>query len=210
MDIGVAIAAERRRIADLLDSLSPAQLEVPSLCGAWTVRQVAGHLLAVVSVSTPQALRALVASGFRLHRSNARLAVAVARQPAGELADGLRRHAESTFEPPVVGLPGALTDLQVHGQDMRRPLGLPHGLELDRLRISLDFLTGGRAIGFTSRRRLAGLRFEASDLSWTWGAGPVLAGPAEALMMAMTGRPGALTDLDGPGVDVLAARLRAA
>ena len=93
---------------------------------------------------------------------------------------------------------------------MRRPLGLPHGLELDRLRISLDFLTGGRAIGFTPRRRLAGLRFEASDLSWSWGAGSVLAGPAEALMMAMTGRPVALTDLDGPGVDVLAARLRAA
>jgi uncharacterized protein (TIGR03083 family) len=207
VDIGAAIAAERRRIADLLDSLSPAQLEVPSLCGAWTVRQVAGHLLAAVSVRPPQALSALVASGFRLHRANARLAVTVARQSPAALAEGLRRHAASRFEPPVVGFPGQLTDLQVHGQDMRRPLGLPHGLDLDRLRVSLDFLTGGRAIGFVPRRRLAGLRLEATDLSWTWGGGAMLAGPAEALMMAMTGRPAALTDLDGPGVRVLAARL---
>jgi len=113
------------------------------------------------------------------------------------------------FEPPVVGLPGQLTDLQVHGQDMRRPLGLPHGLDLDRLRVSLDFLTGGRAIGFTPRRRLAGLRLETTDLSWSWGTGDMLAGPAEALMMAITGRRVAVSDLDGPGVGVLAGRLPA-
>jgi uncharacterized protein (TIGR03083 family) len=207
VDIGAAIAAERRRIADLLDSLTPAQLEVPSLCGAWTVRQVAGHLLAAVSVRPSQALAALAGSGFRLHRANARLAATVARQSPAEIADGLRRHAESRSAPPVVGFPGQLTDLQVHGQDMRRPLGLPHGLDLDRLRVSLDFLTGGRAIGFTSRRRLAGLRLEATDLSWSWGAGEALAGPAEALIMAMTGRRVALTELDGPGVQVLTRRL---
>lgn len=207
MDIGAAIAAERRRIADLLDSLTPAQLEVPSLCGAWTVRQVAGHLVAAVAGRPSQMLGALVTSGFRLHRANAKVATTMARRPPADLAAELRRHAESTFEPPVVGFPGQLTDLQVHGQDMRRPLGLPPGLELDRLRVSLDFLTGGRAIGFTPRRRLTGLRLEATDLSWSWGAGEMLAGPAEALMMAMTGRRVALTDLDGPGVRVLARRL---
>jgi uncharacterized protein (TIGR03083 family) len=210
VDIGAAIAAERRRIADLLDSLTPAQLEVPSLCGSWTVRQVAGHLLAAISGRPSQAAGALVASGFRLHRANARLATAVARRSPAELAEGLRRHAGSRFKPPIVGFPGQLTDLQVHGQDMRRPLGLPNGLDLERLRVALDFLTGGRAIGFAPRRRLAGLRFEATDLSWSWGAGPVLAGPGEALMMAMTGRRVALTDLDGPGVRALAARLPAA
>jgi uncharacterized protein (TIGR03083 family) len=207
VDIGGAIAAERRRIADLLDSLNEAQLEVPSLCAAWTVRQVAGHLVATVTARPSQTMGAMVASGFRLHRANARLAATIARQPAADLAGQLRRHAESRFEPPVVGFPGQLTDLQVHGQDIRRPLGLPYGLDLDRLRISLDFLTGGRALGFTPRRRLAGLRLEATDLSWSWGVGDVLAGPGEALMLAMAGRRVALADLDGPGVRVLAGRL---
>ena len=207
MDLRAAIAAERRRIADLVESLSPAQLDVPSLCGDWTVKQVAGHLLAAVEAQRGQLLGALVRSGFRLHRANARLAVEIARRPAAELADGLRRNATNPFRPPIIGYPGQLTDLQVHGQDMRRPLGLPHGLQLDRLRVSLDFLTGGRAVGFTPRGRLAGLRFEATDLDWSWGDGAAVAGPAEALTLAMTGRRMALTDLDGPGVARLAHRI---
>lgn len=202
-----AIADERRRIADLIDVLSEAQLDVPSLCGDWTVKQVAGHLLAAVESSPGTLLKSLVRSGFRLHRANASLAVRTADRPPDELADALRDNAANSFRPPIVGYPGQLTDLHVHGQDMRRPLGLPHGLRLDRLRVSLDFLTGGRAFGFTSRRRLAGLRFEATDLGWVWGAGPELAGPAEALMMVMAGRPVGLGELDGPGVRVLRGRL---
>jgi uncharacterized protein (TIGR03083 family) len=208
MDVRAAIAAERRRIADLIESLTPEQLDVPSLCGDWTVREVAGHLLAAVDVPTSAALGTLARSGFRLHRANARLARQVAARPVADLAGGLRRHATNPFRPPIVGFPGQLTDLQVHGQDMRRPLGLPHGLDLDRLRVSLDFLTGGRAVGFTPRRRLAGLRFTATDLDWSWGTGPLVTGPAEALMMVMTGRPLALSDVDGPGVRTLAARIR--
>ena len=142
-----------------------------------------------------------------LHRANARLAVLMAARPQAELVAAIRANAGNPFKPPIVGYAGQLTDLQVHGQDMRRPLGLPHCLTMERMRASLDFLVGGRAYGFAPRRRLAGLRFEATDLDWTWGTGPLLAGPAEALMMTMTARPVALSDLDGPGVPVLRNRL---
>jgi uncharacterized protein (TIGR03083 family) len=209
VDLLAAIADERRRIADLVESLTPAQLDVPSLCGDWTVKQVAGHLLAAVDASSTALLGLIVRSGFNLHRANARLAVRTAERPAAGIAARLRDHADNPVEPPIVGYPGQLTDLQVHGQDMRRPLGLPHGLHLDRLRVSLDFLTGGRAVGFAPRRRLAGLRFEATDLDWSSGAGPLVAGPAEALMMAMAGRTVALGELDGSGVPLLRTRLRA-
>jgi uncharacterized protein (TIGR03083 family) len=209
VNIPDAIADERRDIADLVDALSPAQLDTPSLCGDWTVRHVAGHLLAAIAAPASALLALTVRSGFRLHRANARLAVQMADRPAADLAAALRAHADRRFEPPVVGFPGQLTDLQVHGQDIRRPLGLPHGLRLERLRVSLEFLAGRRAIGFAPRRRLAGLRFEAADLDWSCGSGPVLSGPAEALMMAMTGRAVALGELDGPGVRVLRNRLSA-
>ena len=207
MDITAAIADERRRIADLVDALAPAQLDAPSLCGEWTVRHVAGHLLAAVAAPSSALLALTVRSGFNLHRANARLAVRMAAQPPGDLAAALRAHAGNTVKPPIVGYPGQLTDLQVHGQDMRRPLGLPGGLRPERLQASLNFLTGGRAVGFTPRKRLAGLRFEATDLDWSAGAGALVVGPAEALMMAMTGRTVALADLDGPGVPVLRDRL---
>jgi uncharacterized protein (TIGR03083 family) len=207
VDIQPAIADERRRVADLVESLTPAQLETPSLCGDWTVKQVAGHLLAAIGKPATPVLPLVARSGFNIHKANSRLAVLTAERSPAELAQGLRDNAENPFRPPIVGYPGQLTDLQVHGQDMRRPLGLPHGLRPERLRMSLDFLVGGRAIGFAPKRRLAGLRFEAADLEWSSGSGPLVAGPAEALMLAMTGRGVALTELDGPGVPILRNRL---
>ena len=149
------IAAERRRLADLVDGLDTAQLQTRSLCEAWTVKQVVGHLVAVVTTPGTALGKALLRSGLRLHRANARLAVHTARRPARELAALLRAHAETPMRPPIVGYRGALTDLQVHSQDIRRPLGLPDGLDPDRVRVSLAFLTGRWAIGFTPARRVA-------------------------------------------------------
>jgi uncharacterized protein (TIGR03083 family) len=207
VDIRAAIADERRRIADLVESLEPRQLDTPSLCGEWTVKEVAGHLLAALGKPPVPVLPLLARNGFRIHKANAQLAVLTADRPAADLARALRDNADNPFKPPIVGYAGQLTDLQVHGQDMRRPLGLPHGLRLERLKVSLEFLTGGRALGFATKRRLAGLRFEASDLNWFSGVGPLVAGPAEALMMAMCGRDVVLPELDGPGVRILDSRL---
>ena len=201
------IADERRRLADLVESLTEEQLATASLCDAWTTKEVVGHLVAVVDASNATALKLLLTSGFNLHRANARLATLTAARPASELAALLRKHATNPFRPPIVGYPGALTDLQIHSQDIRRPLGLPHHLLPDRLRISLDFLTGGRAVGFTPKSRPAGLRFEAIDMDWTWGDGPVVRGTGEAIALAIAGRPVALADLDGAGVAVLRRRL---
>jgi uncharacterized protein (TIGR03083 family) len=207
MDIMEIIADERRGLAALVESLSAEQLAAPSLCGQWTVKQVVAHLVSVVTGSMREALGLLVVSGFDVHKANARAAVRTARRPAAELAALLRENAGNPFRPPVVGHPGALTDLQVHGQDVRRPLGLPHRLRPEGLRVSLDFLTGGRAVGFTPKSRPAGLRFAATDLGWESGDGPLVAGPAEAVMLALAGRPVALADLDGPGVAVLRDRI---
>ncbi|SNY34004.1 maleylpyruvate isomerase family mycothiol-dependent enzyme [Paractinoplanes atraurantiacus] len=205
--INAAIAQERRRTADLLESLTPSQLAVRSLCGDWTVREVAAHLLAAVEAPRGATLSAMMRSGFRLHRANALLAQSLGRLPVEEIADGLRRNADNDFKPPVVGYPGQLTDLLVHGQDIRRPLGLPHRLPLDSLRIALDFLTTGRPVGFTKKAWLAGLSFASSDLDWSFGSGPLVTAPAEALMMAMTGRRAVVGELEGPGVRLLASRL---
>ncbi|WP_229070570.1 maleylpyruvate isomerase family mycothiol-dependent enzyme [Actinoplanes sp. DH11] len=207
MEILDQIADERRRLADLVDALSEEQLATPSLCDAWTAKQVVGHLVAVVAASNLTAAKLLVTSGFSIHRANARLAEQMADRPAAELSALLREHASNPFRPPVVGHPGALTDLQVHRQDIRRPLGLPSDLLPDRMRVSLGFLTGGRAVGFTPKNRPAGLRFETTDVDWAHGAGPLVRGAGEAVMLALCGRRAALADLTGDGVEVLRRRL---
>ena len=205
VDLAQVVALERRRLADLFDSLTPAQLATPSLCAEWTVQQVGGHLIAQL-VGTPRMLLTeTVRSGFRLHAGNARLASRLAQRPAGEIAAALREHATK----PIGTFLGPYADLHIHGQDIRRPLGLPHGFALDQLRVVLDFLVGGRAWGFLPRTRTAGLRLETSDLSWTHGSGPPVTGPAEALMLGLTGRDVAFGELDGPGVGVLRERIAA-
>ena len=201
------IAAERRRVADLVESLGTEQLETPSLCESWTVKEVAGHLVAAVAAPGRLLLWQVFRSRLDIHRANARLARLMADRPAGELAAVLRANAEKPMKPPVVGFPGQLTDLQVHGQDMRRPLGLPGDLRPERMRVSLDFLVGGRAVGFVPRRRPAGLRFEATDLDWVWGDGPVVRGTAEALMLGLTGRPVVLAELEGDGAEIFRHRV---
>ena len=72
--------------------------------------------------------------------------------------------------------------------------------------MSLNFLVGGRAVGFVPKRRPTGLRFEATDVDWTWGSGPLIRGTAEAVMLALTGRRAALADLSGDGVAELQSR----
>jgi uncharacterized protein (TIGR03083 family) len=207
VDILKMISDERRRMADLVDSLDSDQLQIRSLCAAWSVKEVLGHLVASIAAPNSSALRLLVRTGFNIHKANARLATLSASRPPGELAALLRANAENPFRPPIVGYPGQLTDLQVHGQDIRRPLGLPHDLQPDRLRVSLDFLVSGRAVGFVPKRRLAGLRFEATDLDWARGGGPPIRGAAEAVMLALTGRRAALADLSGDGVAELHSRI---
>jgi hypothetical protein len=64
-DVFGLIAAGRRRAADLLDQLSEEQLAVQSLCPAWTVHDMAGHLVAPFCVSMPRfALGSIFAGGF--------------------------------------------------------------------------------------------------------------------------------------------------
>jgi hypothetical protein len=47
----------------------------------------------------------------------------------------------------------------------------------------------------------------ATDLDWAAGRGPEVHGPAEALLMAISGRRGIVQELTGPGQPTLAARI---
>ncbi|MEV6346825.1 maleylpyruvate isomerase family mycothiol-dependent enzyme [Actinoplanes sp. NPDC051851] len=210
MDILEMIADERRGMADLVEALDEKQLATQSLCGEWSVREVIGHVTAAVAAPRSWLLPALVRGGFNVHRANTVLARRLAARSPAELAATLRENATNPFKPPLVGYHGPLTDLQVHGQDIRRPLGLANWLRPDRLRLALEFLTGGtesRPAGFVTRKRLAGLRFEATDLDWSSGTGPTVAGEAEAVMLALCGRPIVLPELTGDGVPTLTTRL---
>jgi uncharacterized protein (TIGR03083 family) len=99
-----------------------------------------------------------------------------------------------------------LLDRLVHHQDIRRALDRPRHIPEERLTAVLEPApTLGTVFG--ARARTKGLRFRAADLEWSWGEGPEVTGPGEALLMAMLGRGDALADLDSDGLPTFAARL---
>ena len=105
-----------------------------------------------------------------------------------------------------------LGELTIHQQDIRRPLDLPRDIPTPHLQALLDCgLTrlGDFGLGAKSRRHAAGLHLAATDTDWSAGFGPPVAGPAEALLMAVNGRREALANLTGAGGTILADRLAA-
>jgi uncharacterized protein (TIGR03083 family) len=99
----------------------------------------------------------------------------------------------------------ALLDVTIHHQDIRRPLGKPRQVPADRLRVVLADAV--RSPELPAWHLCRGMRLAPKDLDWRHGSGPEVTGPAEAVLMAVTGRASALGELSGPGRPVLAGRI---
>jgi uncharacterized protein (TIGR03083 family) len=202
------IAAERRTMADLAEGLDAKQLATPSLCAGWTVRDVIAHLTLNLTFSPLESAATLVRAGFRPNHFIQGMTARAARHSDAELVALFRDRADAQWGPPGLGADAPLTDLLVHGVDIRRPLGLSHAPEPDALRRSLDFAVHPKAsVGFTQRRHQKGLRYAATDLDWTHGQGAEVRGPALPLLAVLCTRPAPLDDLAGAGVAVLRERL---
>jgi uncharacterized protein (TIGR03083 family) len=207
VDTFAEIADERRGLADLLSGLARDQQATPSLCEGWSVHDVTAHLVLPLEVSTSTFALTMLACRGSFDRANVRLTRRQARRPFDELVGVLRSKAETRFTPPGAGPEAPLTDLLVHGLDIRWPLGLARELPEQRLRTSLDFLTSTPARGLVPKGALTALRFSADDIAWAHGSGAGVTGTADALLLAITGRAAALDHLGGDGLPTLRARL---
>jgi uncharacterized protein (TIGR03083 family) len=204
------IAEQRLSLADLLESLTEAEWEAPSLCDGWRVRDVAAH---VAMASQPPGAWFMVREGVRargrFHRLNHDVAVRHAGRPTSQIVGELRDFAASRALPAVTNYRNVLFDILVHGQDIAVPLGRDRPMPLDAARAGATRVwTMGWP--FWARRRLRGVRLVATDTDWTAGEGAALHGPTDALLLLLTGRIAvALPRLSGPGRDHLAGRASA-
>jgi uncharacterized protein (TIGR03083 family) len=204
------VAEELADLADLLGVLAPEEWEVPSLCGRWRVRQVVGHLLADYDPKLTVG-RALV--GSAVHRGVDRYLDATARahevmQTPESLVARLRALDRGAGVGAFVPVRRRLHEHVVHHQDIRRPLGRPRVIPEARLRVALDVARAPKG-GDRIVKWAKGLTFTATDLDWTVGTGPVIAGRGEALLLALSRRPVSLGELAGDGVAELRSRLGA-
>ena len=198
---------ERADLVDLLATLTPEQWVASSLCTQWRVRDVVAHVFSYDVLSTGALVRCFLAGRLNGDRVNAIGVAAYAGLDTNELLALAKEHLQPRGLPAGFGGRIALTDGLIHHQDIRRALGIPRDVLADRLRAALHFAPTAPPI--KAAKRIRGLRLTAADLDWTTGNGPVVEGPGEALLMAIAGRPAALPELWGPGVQTLARRMAA-
>jgi uncharacterized protein (TIGR03083 family) len=124
--------------------------------------------------------------------------------PADTLA-AFRSRLTATTHPPGP-LQAMVSEVVLHGEDIRRPLGIKHAYAPEALVVVGRFVTGG--IGFLGgKRRSIGLKLTPSDADWTHGDGLEVSVPFASILIALTGRSAGLADLSGDGVVTLTRRL---
>jgi uncharacterized protein (TIGR03083 family) len=194
---------ERTDLAAFLDTLTPQEWDMPSLCEKWTVKDVVAHVVSYEELS-PLGLMKRFAKG-KVVRANEVGVAEFAPMSPQDLKDFLGRHLRPQGLTAGFGGMIGLVDGTVHHQDVRRALGHPRTVPVDRLERILPLVPGNPRLG--AGRRIRGLRLTATDVSWQHGDGPEVSGTGEALLMAMTGRQEVLDELSGPGQATLARRV---
>lgn len=203
-------AAEHRRLfADAADELGEEGAGRPTLCEGWDVRTLAGHMLQPHRVPSWRFL--LTAARTRsMARACDVIATGLADRPLAEITGELRERADDRLSPWYIGPAGPYTDSCIHLRDLARPNGLEVTVPVERWVAALDVIVSerGRATFLPSRGLLEGVRWVTEDAAWSHGRGPEVRGSAEALTMLASGRRAYLGDVDGPGVELVATRLR--
>ncbi len=199
------IRAARGDLADDLAGLTDAEWHVPSLCAAWTVEETVAHLTSAAHLTPVRWVRSMLAAGLRPDVHNRRrLAEHRGADPAETLARF--RAVVSSTRAPSGDTVAWLGEIVVHGQDIRRPLGIARRPSVEATTAVARFFVS-RNFAVNSRTVARGLRLEATDGPFTHGDGPLVRGSTEALVMVLAGRPAYLGDLTGDGVATIRSRI---
>lgn len=186
-DVQVAIAAERRELADMLSGLQDEEWDAQTLCAGWRVREVVAHIVMPFRYSLARFVWEMLKARGNFNRMADRCARRdAASLSAGELASVLRDNAEHPWKPPGGGFEGALNHDVIHGLDITVALGIDRKVPEDRMRIVLGAINP-RGLNFFGVD-LDGIELRADDLDWTFGSGTPMLGAAQDLLLVLSGR----------------------
>ncbi|MDI3329762.1 MAG: maleylpyruvate isomerase family mycothiol-dependent enzyme [Micrococcus sp.] len=201
------VVDERRQaVVDLLGELGPGDWDRPSLCDAWTVREVAAHLT-LVALPRPRLISLFLRYPGSMNRTIRDASKAQARRMGNEEIRetirsmiGLHRHF------PGLTCREALVDVLGHTLDIAIPLHREVRLPTAALAEAADHVVSyggtGNARVFRSLPILRS-RLIATDHDWSTGAGPEITGTMTDLYLALIGRTVHLDRLGGEGAEAL-------
>ncbi|WP_217230645.1 maleylpyruvate isomerase family mycothiol-dependent enzyme [Streptomyces anulatus] len=198
------VHAERAALTDDLARLDARQWDAPSLCEGWKVRDVAAHLVDTARTTRIGFVAGLVRARFDFDRQNARGVERERGASPQETLERLRRVVSRTATPPAP-LDTRLVEEVVHGEDIRRAVGLVRAYPQEAVVRALRLQARTPASFGGAKEMLASVRLTAADADLSIGEGPEVTGPVLSLLLAVSGRRAALDELGGPGLSVLAA-----
>lgn len=178
---------ERRRLVADLSVLDDEQWGTPSLCTGWDVHDVVAHLVDSAKTTRLGFVRRLVAARFDFDLDNARGVERERRNDPQETLRALTDATELTCTPPA-NLATRLVEAIVHGEDVRRPLGIRAGYPTAAVMVALEYqLRTGVSMG-GGKELAQGVRLVAEDAGTSWGEGDEVRGSALDLLLAVSGR----------------------
>ena len=206
-DVWELVHQERRALIEDLAGLTEEQWETPSLCGGWTVHDVAAHLVDNARTTRLGIVAAMIRARFDFDRQNDQGVARERGASPAETLERLRAVAGRTTTPPAP-LDSRLVEEVAHGEDVRRPLGVTRDYPTETVARALAYQVRTSVAVGGGRQRVQGVQLRATDTDITIGEGAEVAGPAASILLAVSGRADALADLTGPGVARLEVALR--
>jgi uncharacterized protein (TIGR03083 family) len=197
-------------IASVSAGLGGGDWDAASLCDSWRVQDVVAHMTLGYTAPMEVVGELIAAHGGDIEETSRLESVRFADEHGVDaLLDLLDRVITERIREGIstqIPTPGLFYDHVVHLADMLVPLGRPTGTP--EAAVAGAFALIPQMGGFVGAdARAEGLRLHATDLDLRLGdGGPEVSGPAEALLLAVSGRPAGLDDLTGDGVAVLARR----
>ncbi len=201
-DVWNLVRAEREAIIRDLEGLTDEQWDRASLCEGWSVHDVAAHLVANARNTAIGVVWAMVRARFDFDRQNDQTMRRAKGATPQDTLQRLREVASRRTGPPAP-LDSRLVEEVLHGEDIRRPLGIGHVYAPEAVERALRYQVRTPVAVGGSKQVAAAVGLRSTDADLAIGDGPEVAGPTVSLLMAVSGRDVALADLEGPGVDVL-------
>lgn len=201
-DVWDLVHAERAALLDDLARLDDKQWQEQSLCVGWTVHDVAAHLVDTARATRLGFLAGMAAARFDFDRQNARGVRRRRGASPRQTLERLRRAAPRTSTPPAP-LDSRLVEEVVHGEDIRRPLGLTRAYPQQAVLRALRHQARTPESFGGAKELLTRVRLTATDADLSLGDGPEVTGTALALLLAVAGRPVGAAEVGGPGVAAL-------
>jgi uncharacterized protein (TIGR03083 family) len=197
---------ERRQLIADLSGLRQEHWLVPSLCPGWSVHDVLAHLVDTARTSRLTFARDLIAARMDFDRANQQGIARNKRPDPRDTLQAFQAVAGFTRTPPA-RLATRLVEAIVHGEDIRRPLGIAGRYPGAAVAEALTYQLRTPVSFGGGRERAAGLRLIDRETGTAWGVGEAVEANALDLLLAISGRPVDCESLEGSGASRLAGRL---